>query len=137
MKGRIKGLEIGTPRFYSEILTEQSTTGAADLGGPSVTIQVPSASFVSLYAQCDAQEGVVFLEEENGDFGSTQIMEATGGYTTKGTVPGTIEGGNPPLVGPLTFPASEGMRVYRLTYGAESGATGLFRNRKLWVWTLG
>lgn len=146
LKARIKALELGRPRLYGEALGEVTTTGttATDLGGPSVTIQLPSAAFVVLYAQVDMKgagavgvDTEVWLKESNGDFDAQEIMEnPSDTYTTIGTVPGLSGGGFPPLVGPLTFPASAGTRTYTLEYSVQPGYTGYFKNRKLWVWTL-
>lgn len=146
IKTRLQALEVGHPRLYSEVLAEQSTTssGPVDLGGPSITIQVPVSSFVAVYAQADMEGsggvGVttdIFLEEVNGDFGANGILQNTGLYATVGTTPGFSNGGPPPVVGPLTFPASAGVRTYKMLYSVQPGDTGLFKNRKLWVWTLG
>lgn len=145
MKRRLGALEIGAPRLYAEVLTEQSTTAnaPADLGGPSVTIQLPSAAFVAMYAQADIEgsgavgvTATVYLQELNGDFGATEIMSSSGSYATIGTAPGISNGAPPPVVGPLTFPASEGVRTYKMLYDVQPGYTGFFKNRRLWVWTL-
>lgn len=145
MKGRIKSLEIGSPRYYSEVDAQQSAasgTAFVDLGGPSITIQLPAAAFVSVYAQADivstaaGLHGNVYLEEQNGDFGPTEILSNGNVLATLGTALGSTNA-HPPLTGPLTFPASAGTRIYTMLYGADSGCTGSFSNRKLWVWTLG
>lgn len=146
LERRVRMLERGSlnqvvrNRKYAEVLGEVSTalTSPTDLGGPSVTIDVPAGSFVAVYAEVDihtsgAGTATASLFEPT-DFPSGQSILQSGSaiYNTMKTNPGSVVGGT--LVGgQILFVPTAGQRTYSLRYSQSGGGTGSFQNRKLWI----
>jgi hypothetical protein len=136
----------------SEVQTEGSTTssGPADLLtlGPTVTVSVPANGLVAVHAQADLKKDAgpacfVYLSEAGLPGGAVELLSTTSStYETRQTAPGTGADGTtePGDGGWVVLPASAGDHVYRLKYGAGTGALSpdcSYRNRVLYVAAIG
>lgn len=147
--GLLDDLDVGASRRgYAEVLTEQTRSNASfgDLTtvGPQVTVDVPSGGLVFVFAEVetrwDGGDASSIGITEATDIPATEILEGSGGgddYAKLWVAPGAVAGVDTRTdAGALVFPATAGTRTYKLVYRIPSG-TGFFKNRKLWVWTVG
>jgi hypothetical protein len=132
---------------YDEVPDEQTfacSTSWQDLGGPSVTVDVPSNALVALYAQVD---GTYTADVAGG--ASVGIVEATEfpqpaeilrfespTWKTMWTAPLALGAANKAQAGSIVFPAGAGTKTFTLRYksnGCAPADTASFRNRRLWA----
>ena len=122
---------------------------AADLGGPSVTINVPETGLVAIYARGTGEiDGggqnalaQVHLFEPTLLPGAPRILEFNSAdpqlrISTPGT--GNLDG-TPVLTrgGWIVFPAEKGTYTFTLFYSVAGGGTGTFTNTGLWAGVIG
>jgi hypothetical protein len=133
------------------IADEVSTTSgpAADLGGPSVTVTVPTDGLVGIFARVEGR-GVgggpngaaqVHLFEPTFLSNAPVVMSypSGGGFSVRQTTPGSgdTDGvGSALRGGMIVLAPPPGTYTFSLRYSAAGGATGLFRNRAIWAGVL-
>jgi hypothetical protein len=127
-----------------------TASGAAtNLGGPSVTVNVPQTGLVAIYARgtgeidgggADAR-GQVHLYEPKLFPGVPRILEFSSPeprlrISTPGV--GDVDG-TPNLArgGWIVFPADKGKYTFSLYYSTASGGTATFTNTGLWAGVVG
>lgn len=130
---------------------EVSTTSGppADLGGPSVTVTVPTDGLVGIFARVEARAAggnnnaaaQVHLFEPTFLSAAPAIMNYAGGqdYQVRQTAPGngdTDGVGSVLRGGMLVLAPPPGTYTFSLRYSASGGATALFRNRAIWAGVL-
>ncbi len=131
----------------ASVTAAQATTAAApvSLGGPTVTVKVPSGSLVAVYAEAQmnitgggANEAHVHLNSA-GIADNVQILAGgSAGFNTHYTAPGLADGvGTKARGGWLVFSVPAGTHTFTLTYSRAMGGTATFQNRKLSVAVLG
>jgi hypothetical protein len=122
---------------------------AIDLGGPSVTVQVPETGLVAIYARGTAQingggSGAlaqIHLYEPSLLPSAPRIMEFSSPtpelrITTPGT--GNVDGtASLTRGGWLVFPAEKGTYTFSLYYSVAGGGTGTFTNTGIWAGVVG
>lgn len=127
------------------------TTSAppADLGGPSVTANVPETGLVAVYARGTGQinggnqnsVAQVHLVAPGILAGAPRVLEFSEETPQlKITTPGAGEfDGTPTLTrgGWLVFPADKGRYTFSLRYSQAGGGTAQFSNTGLWVGVIG
>jgi hypothetical protein len=122
---------------------------ATDLGGPSVTINVPETGLVAIYArgtgeidgggngalaQIHLYEPTLFpnapriLEFNSSD---PQLRISTPGVGNVDGTPSLTRGGW------IVFPANKGKYTFSLFYSVAGGGTGTFTNTGLWAGVIG
>lgn len=141
-----------------DTVTTAEINPVVDLGGPSVTVEVPDDGFVMALISADVQGGssdvstaqaAVWLHEPTDipdpfATGSPPISSAGGAdWTSKLSAPNTTAAGASAINGAvfpygdfLVFRATPGTRTYSLRYSAANSPGGInvsFRNRKLMV----
>lgn len=137
---------IARNRVYGEQLAEVSTgsTTYVDLGGPSVTITVPTGGFVEIMCEAEghssdnlgspsAEVGISIAGLGTADALSSGAQLA---YVRKRSVPGDAGGTSGDLGGRIVIPLpSAGSYTIGLQYKRSTGTTEtvFFRNRRLWV----
>jgi len=150
--GKIKDGAVTTAKasFISSsvVSTSNATTSntPADLGGPSVTVNVPSGGVVEIFAQAQIAQngggmnavGQVFLAEPSLLPTPSQILAHAGpNLVTTYTSPGTNDANgviNPGRAGWITLvPPTAGKYTFSLQYAAPGGGTATFQNRALVV----
>lgn len=142
------GLNVGSTirSDYAEVLTSQATgsAGPTDLAtvGPTCAVTVPTNGFVAVYASAEinptggGENGTVYLVEATDiPAGVAILSSAVAGFNFRVTSPsGFGVAAIPQQGGFLIFPATAGLRTFKLQYGRVGGAVSSdFRNRKLWV----
>lgn len=129
---------------YAEALDADNTvsTTAVELGGPAVTLTVPQAGLVSVFASVDIKangsggQGAVVLYLDGVPLG--EILESVAVvFQTLMTTTGAITAGFAPVTSALTFPVEAGQHTFELRYFRTGGTSADFRNRKLWAWLVG
>lgn len=159
-KGAVKGKDIATgavkPQKLDLIKVDGETgplvtTSAppVDLGGPSVTVNVPETGLVAIYARATGQingggnnaVAQVHLFEPNLLPLGPRVLEFdTAASQLRITAPGTGDvDGTPTLTrgGWLVFPADRGTYTFSLRYSQSGGGTATFQNTGLWAGVLG
>jgi hypothetical protein len=123
---------------------ESSTTSttAVDLGGPSVTVDVPKGALVAIYAEVEmrstggaANNAQVFIHEPTLFPTPARILSGSHGqFRVRRTAPGPDAEGvtNRARGGWLVFASNPGQKTFSLRY-RTTGGTSIFKNRKLWV----
>ncbi len=127
-----------------------TTSGPAiDLGGPSVTVQVPETGLVAIYARGTGQvvggnnnaRAQVHLFEPTLLPLAPRVLEFAGAdpqlrITTPG--PGEVDG-TPTLTrgGWIVFPADKGTYTFSLRYSSGGGGSAIFSNTGLWAGVVG
>jgi hypothetical protein len=129
------------------VADEVSTTSAppVDLGGPSVTVTVPTDGLVGIFARVEGRAaggnanaaGQVHLFEPTLMSGAPAVMAYRGGepFAVKQTAPGSgeVDGVGSALRGGMIILAPPpGTYTFSLRYSAAGGATAIFRNRAIW-----
>jgi hypothetical protein len=132
----------------NSVATASATTAASptDLGGPSVTVTVPSGGVVEVYAQADISDtgggqnaiGKVDLLEPTLVATPEEILgSSTNAFQRKYTTPGSndFDGAvNVTRSGWVTIvPPGPGTYTFSLRYEADGGGTATFQNRTLLV----
>jgi len=122
---------------------------AIDLGGPSVTVDVPETGLVAIYARGTGQINgggnnalaQVHLFEPTLFPNAPRILEFNAAQpelriSTPGT--GNLDG-TPALTrgGWIVFPADQGKYTFSLYYSVAGGGTGTFANTGLWAGVIG
>jgi hypothetical protein len=109
---------------------------ATPAGGPSVTVNVPSGSYVQVMASVTVQRAggtsnaaCIHIDSTDVQFSASSSLGAETRYVQRGTGAGTTD---PFAAQPLTFPLSAGAHTISLRYGA-AGGTSNFSNRNLYV----
>jgi hypothetical protein len=104
--------------------------------GPSVTVNVPSGSYVQVMASVTVQRAggtsnaaCIHIDSTDVQFSASVSLGAETRYVQRGTGAGTTD---PFAAQPLTFPLSAGAHTISLRYGA-AGGTSNFSNRNLYV----
>ena len=127
-----------------------TTSGPAiDLGGPSVTVQVPETGLVAIYARGTGQvvggnnnaRAQIHLFEPTLLPLAPRVLEFAGPdpqlrITTPG--PGEVDG-TPALTrgGWIVFPADKGTYTFSLRYSSGGGGSAIFSNTGLWAGVVG
>ncbi len=127
---------------------EVSTTSgpAVDLGGPSVTVTVPTNGLVGIFARVEGRAAggnnngaaQVHLYEPTFLSSAPSIMDYPAGqaYKVRQTSPGSgdTDGVGAALRGGMIVLAPPpGTYTFSLRYSASGGSTALFRNRAIWA----
>lgn len=122
---------------------------AANLGGPSVTVHVPTTGLVAIYARGTGQingggQGAlaqIHLFEPTLLPSAPRVLEFSAGtpelrISTPGT--GNLDG-TPVLTrgGWIVFPANKGKYTFSLLYSVAGGGTAQFSNTGLWAGVIG
>jgi hypothetical protein len=122
---------------------------ATDLGGPSVTVNVPESGLVAIYARGtgeidgggDNARAQMHLFEPKLLPNAPRVLEFDSSdpelrITTPG--PGEVDG-TPTLTrgGWIVFPADKGRYTFTLFYSVAGGGTGTFTNTGLWAGVIG
>jgi hypothetical protein len=122
---------------------------AIDLGGPSVTIQVPETGLVALYARGTGQINgggqnalaQIHLFEPTLFPSAPRILEFDSAQPQlRISAPGTGDlDGAASLTrgGWIVFPADKGKYTFSLFYSVAGGGTGTFQNTGLWAGVIG
>jgi hypothetical protein len=147
--GAVKPADLDLVKVDGDIGPYITTSGpAVDLGGPTVTVTVPHAGLIAVYARGTGQingggndaRAQVHLYEPTLLPGSPRVLEYAGAtpelrITTPG--PGEVDG-TPTLTrgGWIVFPADQGTYTFQLRYSQSGGGTAQFSNTGLWVGVL-
>lgn len=139
----------GTTRRGASVVATQvditGTTYATDAGDTSITVTQPTNGLTLIYAQCDMKNTAVgtgtVLTGVQIDGGTNRDLVAGSGtsFVTYASVPGSTSGTTADAGTGWPAPVaiySAGTHSYRLIYKVTTG-TGSFKNRKLFVWTIG
>jgi len=122
---------------------------AIDLGGPSVTVQVPETGLVAIYARGTGQINggnnnalaQIHLYEPTLLPNAPRVLEfASATPELRITTPGTGNlDGTAALTrgGWIVFPAEKGKYTFSLYYSVAGGGTGTFSNTGLWAGVVG
>jgi hypothetical protein len=122
---------------------------ATDLGGPSVTVNVPETGLVAIYARGtgeidgggDGARAQIHLFEPRLLPNAPRVLEFdSSDPQLRITTPGTADiDGTPTLTrgGWLVFPADKGRYTFTLFYSVAGGGTGTFTNTGLWAGVIG
>lgn len=122
---------------------------ATDLGGPSVTVNVPETGLVAIYARGTGEidgggqnaRAQIHLFEPTLFAGAPRIMEFSSSdpqlrISTPGT--GDIDGAASLARGGwIVFPADKGKYTFSLFYSVAGGGTATFQNTGLWAGVVG
>jgi hypothetical protein len=155
--GAVKGHDIGDKQVkagklkinHASVVGGSSATTSnapVDLGGPSVTVNVPAGGVVDIFARAQISQnggganaqGLVYLTEPHVLPTPSQIL-ASGGpnFQTRFTSPGTNDADgviNPARGSWITIvPPAAGTYTFSLRYAAPGGGTATFQNRVLVV----
>jgi hypothetical protein len=133
------GSSVAYDEQAGEVTTDSLTP--VDLGGPSVTVNVSQSGLIAVFARAEFRQGRISLSEPT-DFDPPLSLLANccsssfvRGWTVTDNAAGTHHAREATR---LILEATLGVHTYRLEYQAyDSGSTGHFRNRKLWVEALG
>lgn len=122
---------------------------ATNLGGPSVTVNVPRTGLVAVYARAAGEidgggqnaRAQVHLFEPKLLPGAPRVLEfETSDPQVRITTPGVGNvDGTPTLTrgGWLVFPAEKGRYTFSLFYSVAGGGTATFTNAGLWAGVVG
>jgi hypothetical protein len=121
-----------------------TSTPAADLDGPSVTVTVPPDGLVGVFARVEGRAtgggagalAQVHLFEPTFLSSAPKVMEfAPGGFQVKQTAPGPDNEGVGSALrgGMIVLAPPAGTYTFSLRYSRAGGATALFRNRAIWA----
>jgi hypothetical protein len=122
---------------------------AIDLGGPSVTVNVPQTGLVAIYARGTGQinggggdaRAQIHLFEPTLLPGAPRVMEFDSGQPElRISTPGTGDvDGTPNLArgGWIVFPADAGKYTFSLYYSVAGGGTATFSNTGIWAGVVG
>jgi hypothetical protein len=122
---------------------------ATDLGGPSVTVQVPETGLVAIYARGTGEidggggdaRAQIHLFEPTLLANAPRILEYDASdpqlrITTPGT--GNVDGtASLTRGGWLVFPAEKGKYTFSLYYSVAGGGTATFSNTGIWAGVVG
>ena len=159
-KGAVKGKAIATEAVKPpklDLIKVDGETGplvttsvpAIDLGGPTVTVNVPETGLVAIYARATGQINgggggalaQVHLFEPNLLPAAPRVLEFSGQtpelrISTPGT--GNLDG-TPVLTrgGWIVFPANKGTYTFSLRYSVAGGGTATFQNSGIWAGVIG
>jgi hypothetical protein len=126
-----------------------ASIAATDLGGPSVTVNVPETGLVAIYARGTGEidggpQGAlaqIHLYEPKLLPNAPRVLEFSSPdpqlrITTPGT--GNLDG-TPTLTrgGWIVFPAEKGRYTFKLFYSVAGGGTATFTNTGLWAGVIG
>jgi hypothetical protein len=133
------GSSVAYDEQAGEVTTDSLTP--VDLGGPSVTVNVSQSGLIAVFARAEFRQGRISLSEPT-DFDPPLSLLANccdssfvRGWTVTDNAAGTHHAREATR---LILEATLGVHTYRLEYQTyDSGSTGHFRNRKLWVEALG
>ena len=144
--GAVKPSDIDLVKVDGEVGPFITDSGpAVDLGGPTVTVTVPQAGLVAVYARGTGQINgggnnslaQIHLFEPTLLPGAPRVLQFDGAtpelrITTPGV--GNIDG-TPTLTrgGWIVFPADAGTYTFSLRYSQSGGGTAQFSNTGLWV----
>ncbi len=164
----VKGKDIASNAVKSRQIAESAitspkldlfTTGAAaeevstnsgppvDLGGPSVTVTVPTNGLVGVFARVEGRgsgavaRGQVHLYEPTFLSSAPAVMEFANGpdFQTRQTAPGSGDAdgvGSALRGGMIVLAPPPGTYTFSLRYSQSGGGTALFRNRAIWAGVL-
>ena len=158
--GAVKGKDIATGAVKPADLDLIKVDGEAgplptasvpaiDLGGPSVTVQVPETGLVAIYARGTRQINgggnnslaQIHLFEPTLLPNAPRVLEfASSTPELRITTPGTGNlDGTAALTrgGWIVFPANKGTYTFSLYYSVAGGGTGTFSNTGLWAGVVG
>jgi hypothetical protein len=124
-----------------------TSTPAAELGGPSVTVTVPTDGLVGVYARVEGRAtgggagalAQVHLFEPTFLSSAPTVMEfAPGAFQVRQTTPGPENDGVGSALrgGMIVLAPPAGTYTFSLRYSRAGGATALFRNRAIWAGVL-
>ncbi len=146
----VKPADLDLIKVDGETGPLSTTSGPAiDLGGPSVTVQVPETGLVAIYARGTGQvvggnnsaRAQVHLFEPTLLPLAPRVLEFAGAdpqlrITTPG--PGEVDG-TPTLTrgGWIVFPADKGTYTFSLRYSSGGGGSAIFSNTGLWAGVVG
>lgn len=146
----VKPADLDLIKVDGEAGPVSTTSGPAiDLGGPSVTVQVPETGLVAIYARGTGQivggnnnaRAQIHLFEPTLLPGSPRVLEFAGPdpqlrITTPG--PGEVDG-TPTLTrgGWIVFPADKGKYTFSVRYSSGGGGSAIFSNTGLWAGVVG
>ena len=145
--GAVKPADVELIKVDGDIGPYTTTSGpAADLGGPTVTVNVPRSGLVAVYARASGQingggnnsVAQVHLYEPTLLPGSPRVLEfqsETPELRVSTPGPGEVDG-TPTLTrgGWIVFPAEQpGTYTFSLRYSQSGGGTAQFSNIGLWV----
>jgi hypothetical protein len=158
--GAVKGKDIASGAIKPadlDLIKVDGETGpfptasvpAADLGGPSVTVNVPETGLVAIYARGTGEidgggqgaAGQIHLFEPRLLPGAPRVLEFTTPdpqlrITTPGT--GDLDGtGVLTRGGWIVFPADKGRYTFSLRYSVAGGGTATFTNTGIWAGVVG
>ena len=126
-----------------------ASVAAIDLGGPSVTVNVPETGLVAIYARGTGQINggggnalaQVHLFEPKLFPGAPRVLEYDSAQPElRISTPGTGDvDGTPNLSrgGWIVFPAEKGKYTFSLYYSVAGGGTATFNNTGLWAGVVG
>jgi hypothetical protein len=148
--GAVKPADLDLIKVDGDVGPYITTSGpAVDLGGPSVTVQVPETGLVAVYARGTGQINgggndaiaQVHLFEPTLLPGSPRVLEfgePTPQLRISTPGPGEVDG-TPTLTrgGWIVFPANAGTYTFSLRYSQAGGGTAQFSNTGLWVGVVG
>jgi D-alanyl-D-alanine carboxypeptidase len=150
--GKIKNGAVTSAK--ASFITSSAVSGSnattsntpVDLGGPSVTVNVPAGGVVEVFAQAQIAQngggqnavGQVYLAEPHLLSTPSQILAHAGpNLVTTFTSPGTNDANgviNPGRASWITLvPPAAGTYTFSLQYAAPGGGTATFQNRALLV----
>ena len=126
-----------------------ASTPATDLGGPSVTVNVPETGLVAIYARGTGEidggggdaRAQIHLFEPTLLPGAPRVLEFDSAtpqlrITTPGT--GFVDGtASLTRGGWIVFPANKGKYTFSLFYSRAGGGTATFTNTGLWAGVIG
>lgn len=128
---------------------EVSTTSGppADLGGPSVTVTVPTDGLVGIFARVEGRgsgggaNGQVHLFEPTLLSGAPVVMEFPNdpNFALRQTAPGSGDSdgvGSALRGGMIVIAPPPGTYTFSLRYSQSGGGTANFRNRAIWAGVL-
>jgi hypothetical protein len=149
-KGAVKPPKLDLIKVDGETGPFPTASGPpADLGGPSVTVNVPETGLVAIYARATGEidggnQGAlaqVHLYEPRLLPNAPRVIEFDSAepqlrITTPGT--GNLDG-TPVLTrgGWIVFPAEKGQYTFSLRYSVAGGGTATFTNTGLWAGVIG
>lgn len=125
-------------------MAEATTTSnqAVDLGGPSVTVNVPKGALIAIHAEVEmratggaSNRAEVLLHEPALIPNGARILGGThSAFRIRRTVPGGDGNGvtNRVRGGWIVIASTPGVKTFSLRY-RTTGGTAIFKNRKLWV----
>jgi hypothetical protein len=144
--GAVRPVDLDVVQVDGEVGPFITTSGpAVELGGPTVTVTVPQAGLVAVYARGTGQinggggnaVAQIHLFEPTLLAGAPRVLEFSGAtpelrVSTPG--PGEVDG-TPTLTrgGWIVFPADAGTYTFSLRYSQSGGGTAQFSNTGLWV----